>query len=244
MPKAANNYYNKIAKIYDLMYTKETGYNHKNQVDWVDNWRKKTHRSKTVLDLACGTGIHLEYFKKLGYKIQGIDASQKMLNVAKKRLGAVSLKKDFFETFNLKKKPDIITCYFNGMSYNTDLRKLKSTFKNIYKSLPDKGIFIFDVFCIEKSKKIFAIKKFENKKIKISRTIIGLPTNKGFKSTMYYIIFDGKKSDILSETSLRGTFSKKQILNTLSSSNFKVLYCGKGYAPEYTVFIAQKQLLN
>lgn len=41
MPKAANNYYNKIAKIYDLMYTKETGYNHKNQVDWVDNWRKK-----------------------------------------------------------------------------------------------------------------------------------------------------------------------------------------------------------
>jgi|GEM_PF-6630428 len=41
MTKGANNYYNKIAKIYDLIYPKETGFDQKAQVKWVDEWRKK-----------------------------------------------------------------------------------------------------------------------------------------------------------------------------------------------------------
>jgi SAM-dependent methyltransferase len=239
MARGANNYYNKISKIYDLMYTKETGFDHKAQVIWVDKFRKKLNLPKDVLDLACGTGMHLQYFKQLGYLCQGIDASHDMLKLAKKRLKRVPLRESYFEDFKLKRKVPLITSFFNAMSYNTDIKKLKATFKNVRNNLSENGIFVFDIFCVDKPKEVFITKNFEAGKLKISRTIVGVPSKKGFKSTMYYVISDGKRSEIICETSYRGAFSEKQILSALKDAGFNVLYNGEGYAPEYNVFVAQ-----
>jgi ubiquinone/menaquinone biosynthesis C-methylase UbiE len=41
----------------------------------------------TVLDVGCGTGIHLERYQKAGCDVFGIDLSPTMLQVARKRLG-------------------------------------------------------------------------------------------------------------------------------------------------------------
>jgi demethylmenaquinone methyltransferase/2-methoxy-6-polyprenyl-1,4-benzoquinol methylase len=41
----------------------------------------------TVLDVGCGTGIHLERYQKAGCDGSGIDLSPSMLEVARKRLG-------------------------------------------------------------------------------------------------------------------------------------------------------------
>lgn len=40
-----------------------------------------------VLDVGCGTGIHLERYQKAGCRVYGIDLSSAMLQVARKRLG-------------------------------------------------------------------------------------------------------------------------------------------------------------
>lgn len=240
MAKAANKYYNKIAKIYDLMYTKETGFDHNAQVLWVDEWRKKLNLPKEIVDLACGTGIHLKYFQDLNYKCLGIDASKGMLTVARKRLKNVDLEQGYFENFKLKNKASLITSYFNAMSYNTNQQKLIATFKNIYSNLSENGLFVFDVFCVDNPKKVFVVKEFKTDKIKMSRTIVGIPTSEGFESTMYYVTYDGKKSEVIFETSLRGAFKEDQILQSLKAVGFKVLYNGGGYAPEYNVFVAQK----
>ena len=44
-------------------------------------------RGGAVLDVGCGTGIHLEMVQRYGCKLYGIDASQSMLELAKARLG-------------------------------------------------------------------------------------------------------------------------------------------------------------
>jgi ubiquinone/menaquinone biosynthesis C-methylase UbiE len=240
MSKGSNNYYSKISKIYDLMYTKENGFDHKAQVLWVDKWRKKLNLPKEVLDLACGTGMHLQYFKQRGYLCQGIDASPDMLSIAKKRLKTVPLMQSYFEEFKLKNKVPMITSFFNALSYNTDIKKLKATFKNVRNNLSENGIFIFDLFCVDKPREVFITKNFEAGNLNISRTIVGAPNKKYFKSTMYYVISDGKKSEIICETSYRGVFSEKQVLSALKDAGFNVLYNGEGYAPEYNVFVAQK----
>ena len=71
MARGANNYYNKISKIYDLMYTKETGFDHKAQVIWVDKFRKKLNLPKDVLDLACGGINQIIFNKRLSLSISG-----------------------------------------------------------------------------------------------------------------------------------------------------------------------------
>ncbi|MGD2056443.1 MAG: class I SAM-dependent methyltransferase [Gammaproteobacteria bacterium] len=40
-----------------------------------------------VLDVGCGTGVHLDLYRKAGCKPYGIDASAAMLDVARERLG-------------------------------------------------------------------------------------------------------------------------------------------------------------
>ncbi|GAF88483.1 unnamed protein product, partial [marine sediment metagenome] len=40
-----------------------------------------------VLDVGCGTGIHLELYQKAGCNVYGIDQSPSMLQVARNRLG-------------------------------------------------------------------------------------------------------------------------------------------------------------
>lgn len=40
-----------------------------------------------VLDIGCGTGMHLELYQKAGCKVYGIDPSASMIDVARQRLG-------------------------------------------------------------------------------------------------------------------------------------------------------------
>ena len=40
-----------------------------------------------ILDVGCGTGIHLEIYKRFGCSLYGIDTSQSMLEQARERLG-------------------------------------------------------------------------------------------------------------------------------------------------------------
>ena len=44
-------------------------------------------RGGAVLDVGCGTGLHLEMYQRYGCKLYGIDTSQSMLEVAEARLG-------------------------------------------------------------------------------------------------------------------------------------------------------------
>lgn len=44
-------------------------------------------KGMSVLDVGCGTGIHLEYYQKAGCEVYGIDPSEAMLEAAHDRLG-------------------------------------------------------------------------------------------------------------------------------------------------------------
>ncbi len=48
---------------------------------------KRPQHGMQVLDIGCGTGAHLELYKKHGCDLYGIDTSPSMLDVARKKLG-------------------------------------------------------------------------------------------------------------------------------------------------------------
>ena len=107
-------------------------------------------------------------------------------------------------------------------------------------SLRSKGLFVFDLVCKTSAQPIFNVREFEGEGRKFSRTFVGIPTAEGFRSTMYYVVFDGASSEVIEETTLRGTFTEYDVLEALSDHSYTVLYVGGGYSTNTSVFVAQR----
>lgn len=100
---------------------------------------------KRVLDAACGPGVHSEWLIARGAEVVGVDASQKMIELAKRRLGEradvryADLRKPL--TFLESESFDIVLSPLT-MEYIEDWL---STFKEFYRVLRPGGYFILSV---------------------------------------------------------------------------------------------------
>lgn len=70
----------------------------------------------TLLDVACGTGLHLESFKD-HFAVEGVDIDPGMLAVASNRLPGVPLHEASMLDFSLGKTFDVLTCLFSSIGY-------------------------------------------------------------------------------------------------------------------------------
>ncbi|MFW6035277.1 MAG: class I SAM-dependent DNA methyltransferase [Halothermotrichaceae bacterium] len=108
----------------------------------LDYYQKKP---ESVLDLACGTGNMSLLFERDGYQVTGIDRSADMLKTAFRKTNKVKYICSDLTEFTTGKKFDLAYCVFDSINYILNLEELKKVFKNVYNSLKDNGIFIFDM---------------------------------------------------------------------------------------------------
>lgn len=105
--------------------------------------------ARKVLDLACGTGNMSLLFARDNYQVTGVDRSSGMLEVAKQKAREEELEINFIEadlcSFQLEEKFDLAISLFDSLNYILQLEDLKKVFMNVFDSLRDGGIFIFDV---------------------------------------------------------------------------------------------------
>jgi len=152
--KTKNNMkiYNKFALVYDKM-------NADNHSQRMVGYCKKIFRKFKInpesgLDLCCGTGTAIKLFSEMGLKMSGLDQSKEMLSIARKKLkNKAPLFHDSLPNFKILEKKnkrnlqkfDLITSFYDSLNYMTSERKLKSTFRSVYRHLNHGGWFIFDM---------------------------------------------------------------------------------------------------
>jgi SAM-dependent methyltransferase len=69
----------------------------------------------SVLDVACGTGRHLEHMRRW-YTVEGLDLDPAMLAQARSRLGDVPLHEGDMRDFALGREFDAVTCLFSAIA--------------------------------------------------------------------------------------------------------------------------------
>lgn len=138
--------FNKIAYYYDKLM-KNIDYE-----GWVDYFIKLCELfnvfPEKILDVACGTGNPTKYLVERGYRVTGIDHSEKMLEVAKskfKKEENVKFLKMDMRSIKLDERFDAAFSFFDSMNYLLEEKDIKACFKGIYDVLKEKGIFIFDM---------------------------------------------------------------------------------------------------
>ena len=106
--------------------------------------RRHKRRPRTLLDVACGTGRHLEVFART-LECVGVDVDAAMLAVAGRRCGAnVELVRANMTTLDLGRRFDVVTCLFSSIAYNRTVAALRTTVKRLAAHLAPDGVLVVE----------------------------------------------------------------------------------------------------
>lgn len=142
---ASDNIYDDFySKIYDKLFS--APYKIEFEVNDLDeSILSKMDKDKVkILDIGCGSGQHIKLLSDRNYNVIGIDNSNEMLKVAKKKTPNVrfilgnALDKSQFSA----KKFNIISCYYFTVYYFKDLRKF---LENVSFWLKEDGVFVVHI---------------------------------------------------------------------------------------------------
>lgn len=99
---------------------------------------------KSHLDLACGTGPHIQHFLAAGYQCNGLDLNLPMLELARHRCPDANFMLDNMCHFTLPQPVDLITCFLYSIHYTGQLAALKQCIAGVYAALNTGGVFCFN----------------------------------------------------------------------------------------------------
>jgi ubiquinone/menaquinone biosynthesis C-methylase UbiE len=217
--------YKNFAKVYDTVM-KDMPYS-----EWIryleDLLIKFGPARKEILDVACGTGTMLIKLAKKGYNCTGIDFSEEMLKIARKKAGSASLKIKFIrqdmKNLKVKRKIPIVTCMYDSINYLLEKKEIKSFLRGVYSLLDNGGIFVFDM------NTEYALKNIWDNKTTYSdipkMTLISKSNYDAKKKTAYLrlTIFAliNKNYEKISEIHKEKAYTLKDMRNMLKKEGFK-----------------------
>ena len=96
-------------------------------------------KGKKVLDVGCGTGRTISDLKKAGANVVGVDPSEEMLKIAKKKFSSVEMFAGEIENLPFEDESfDVVVTLF----VIAHLKTLDKAFQEIYRVLKPGGVFI------------------------------------------------------------------------------------------------------
>jgi ubiquinone/menaquinone biosynthesis C-methylase UbiE len=97
----------------------------------------------SLLDVACGTGIHLSYLKAF-FDCEGLDLDSKMLDAAREKMPGMKFHQGDMLNFNLGRQYDVITCLFSSIGYVRTVPNLKHAIVNMTRHLKPGGVLVVE----------------------------------------------------------------------------------------------------
>jgi len=134
--------FSETARYYDKIYAQ------KNYADEVECLiallgAEADHGERSLLDCACGTGLHMEHLAK-HFDVEGLDICPELLEIARERVPDVRLHLGDMTDFNLGKQFDVVTCLFSSIGYVKTLDKLKSAVGSMTAHLNPEGVLLVE----------------------------------------------------------------------------------------------------
>lgn len=142
--------YRHLSKVYDQMQADR--FSARMAEYTIELLRKLKRSPKRVFDLCCGTGTASVLFAERGLEVVGLDRSQDMLKIARKKIDskklAVRLYRRALPRFDLPQnlpRFDLAVSYYDSLNYQILKNDLQRTFRGVHNLLEPRGIFIFDM---------------------------------------------------------------------------------------------------
>lgn len=240
-------YSNGFETIYDEMY--QTFINYRKEFDFYSKILNQ-YNKKQVLEIGSGTGNLANYFIKNQYNYLGLDYSNDMITLAKRKTKTNNFLKGNMCDFKLKNKTESVIITGRTTSYLLSNEDVHNGLSSIYKNLKKGGILCFDFIdanrffkTIKNGKKFKHYAKFNSKKY-YRDSFLNTNTSNNFMfdwESKYYE--ENNNSIIAHDKSEVRAFTRNEWEILLHLNNFEVLkFIDKpAYMFDCLVVIAKKQ---
>ena len=133
--------FSRSARLYDAVYASIRDYP-REAAELERLIQQRRPGARTLLDIACGTGAHLEHLT--GYEVEGLDLDPEMLGVARERLPNVPLHEGDMADFDLGKRFDAVVCMFSSIGYVRTAERLRSAVSSMARHLEPGGVLVVE----------------------------------------------------------------------------------------------------
>lgn len=99
--------------------------------------------SGKLLDVACGTGRHLELLKDT-YEVQGLELDPNMAALARQRIPGIKITEGNMAGFDLGETFDVVTCLFSSIGYMEEPDQLHAAVACMARHLTPGGVLVIE----------------------------------------------------------------------------------------------------
>lgn len=234
--------YRELARYYDLIYSFKA---YKKEAEQIKRFVKKYKKSegKELLDVACGTGKHLNYLKD-NFTCTGVDLNEDMLKIARERFPDVIFKKSDMIDLKIDKKFDVITCLFSSIGYVKTYKNLTKTINGFSNHLKEGGVLIIEPWISRDDYNVGLphMTTYDRKEIKIARVNVSkIEGNVSILEFHYLVAEKNKEVKYFVDKHELGLFEIEDTLDIMQEAGLKAVFLKSGLLEHRGVFIGVKE---
>lgn len=135
-----------LAQVYDLIYGAGVGKDYAKEAgELAALIRERRPATASLLDVACGTGVHLLHLREHFAEVAGVELSPQMASIAAERLGPdVTITVADMRDFSLGRQFDAVTCLFSSIGYVQSFDELNRTLERLAAHLAPGGVLVLE----------------------------------------------------------------------------------------------------
>jgi len=134
--------FSKTARYYDKIYSFK---DYQTEAQYLTAVIRRNLRSggNRLLDVACGTGRHIEHLKK-SFEVEGLDISAELLELARQQNPDLLFHQADMIHFELTRRFDIITCLFSSIGYVRTIENLEEAINCMAQHVVPGGVVLIE----------------------------------------------------------------------------------------------------
>jgi len=222
--------FSKSAKFYNALYA-SMGKDYVAEAQKVHQiiQQHKCSSGKTLLEVACGTGLHASAFREY-YQVEGLDLDTEMLAVAQQDFSDIPFHQADMVDFDLGKQFDAITCLFSSIGYVKTTARLVQAIQTMTYHLQPGGVLVVEPwFAPDQSAvgRVFAL--FVDKPdLKISRMSIGEAEDRLSILNFHYMVGTPQGVETFTERHELGLFTQEEYFEAFQKADLETVHDPKG----------------
>jgi len=195
--------------------------------------RRARPHSRTLLDIACGTGEHARYLSEVhGFEVDGIDISTDMIARARAKCPRGRFDIADMASFHLGRCYDGLLCMFSAIGHVVTLPRLRDTLACMRAHLAPGGVAVVQPYLTPDAIPTLGTREycFESGDLKVRRTRYAELDGRCHRVSYHYTIEGPDGTREADEVEEWGLFTRDEMLATFSAVGLAATYDPSGWS--------------